>query len=318
MRDRCPSTVRSERKSAAATSRFVFPSATRAATRSSAGVSAPGVAARPLIRRSSSRARSGPELRRRCARTRESLLQRRTRLPPPLHSAAALHRARAACDRGRAGARPARAIRAPPRTLTVQSSSFPSWAARSPRQRDTVGERRCALEPARVALVPVEHLDGLVLSPELDQRLDRDRRRTGSRRARRWPPDGRKRRSARAAQEPRPGAPSTSSEVAEGLRGDELRPRPPVVGTSSSMPAGGGSCLARPAQLRLDEALEGEVVREDGVLSRLFGRLLPLERPSPARSRAHREGTRRDRAGRGVAEASSRRRARVAALQQVD
>ena len=58
MRARCPSTVRSERNSAAATSRFVLPSATRAATRSSAGVSAPGVAARPLIRFSSARVRS--------------------------------------------------------------------------------------------------------------------------------------------------------------------------------------------------------------------------------------------------------------------
>ena len=58
MRARCPSTVRSERKSAAATSRFVLPSATSAATRSSAGVSAPGVAARPLMRFSSARARS--------------------------------------------------------------------------------------------------------------------------------------------------------------------------------------------------------------------------------------------------------------------
>src|ERR687891_1730050 len=57
-RERCPSTVRSERKSAAATSLFVLPSATRAAIRASAGVSAPGAGARPLTRLSSARARS--------------------------------------------------------------------------------------------------------------------------------------------------------------------------------------------------------------------------------------------------------------------
>src|SRR5215510_13916671 len=88
---RCPSTVRSERKSAAATSLFVLPSATRTATRSSAGVSAPGVAARPLIRLSSARA---------------------------------------------------------------------------------VGECRGTLEPARIALVPVEELARRFRSPELDQSLD--------------------------------------------------------------------------------------------------------------------------------------------------
>ena len=58
MRVRWPSTVRSETNNAAATSRLVLPSATSAATRSSAGVRAPGVAARPLIRFSSARARS--------------------------------------------------------------------------------------------------------------------------------------------------------------------------------------------------------------------------------------------------------------------
>ena len=55
---RCPSTVRSDRKSAVATSLFVLPRATSAATRSSAGVRAPGAAARPLMRFSSARARS--------------------------------------------------------------------------------------------------------------------------------------------------------------------------------------------------------------------------------------------------------------------
>ena len=84
---RCPSTVRSERKSAAATSLFVLPSATSAATRSSAGVSAPGVAARPLIRLSSRACALRPERGADPLEDRERLLERRARLAPPLHPA---------------------------------------------------------------------------------------------------------------------------------------------------------------------------------------------------------------------------------------
>ena len=79
--------MRSERKSAAATSRFVLPSATSAATLSSAGVSAPSVGARPLMRLSS---RARPLRPQDCAHAlerRERLLEGGARLAPALRAA---------------------------------------------------------------------------------------------------------------------------------------------------------------------------------------------------------------------------------------
>ena len=171
MRPRCPSTVRSERKSAAATSLFVLPSATSAATRSSAGVSAPGDAARPLMRFSSARARSAQSaapipsktasasssvtrasrrrFSRRCVAPSASSVR-----PRSSGSSTCACRSSAVCERGQRGIELAR----------LRGEESP--AARA------VGERRDALEPAGVPFVPVQELARFEESSELDERLD--------------------------------------------------------------------------------------------------------------------------------------------------
>ena len=168
---RCPSTVRSERKSAAATSLFVLPSATSAATRSSAGVSAPGVAARPLMRLSSERARSA---------------QSAAPIPSKIASASwSVSRASRRRFTRRCVAPSASRVR--PRSSGSSTFACHSSASSTPRaqppgrrpgRRAALGSARSSRAPRRaraagVPLVPVEQLDGLVPPPELDQRLDR-------------------------------------------------------------------------------------------------------------------------------------------------
>ena len=48
---------------------------------------------------------------------------------------------------------------------------FPFRCCEQPATAHAVGQRRCAFETTRIAFVPVEKLGGLVLAPELDERL---------------------------------------------------------------------------------------------------------------------------------------------------
>ncbi len=171
MRARCPSTVRSERNKAAATSLFVFPSATRAQTRSSAGVNAPGVAARPLIRLSSARARSAHRAASMLLEDGKRRLERRPCLASALHAplCSAEHKERAAAVEWKLY------LRVPLERLVVRCERVIEFACLGGEQAAAaraVRERRHPLETPRVALVPVEQLDGLLSPSELDQRLD--------------------------------------------------------------------------------------------------------------------------------------------------
>ena len=146
--ERWPSTVRSERNSAAATSRFVFPSATRAATRSSAGVSAPGVGRAPADP-AQLRARAlGPERGADPLEDGERLLERLARLAPALRPTlrgAEREQRPAAVERELDRSH---ATRAPPRSAAAPRRASPRCAASSPRQRRQDGKRRRTLEPA--------------------------------------------------------------------------------------------------------------------------------------------------------------------------
>ncbi len=168
---RCPSTVRSDRKSAVATSLFVLPRATSAATRSSAGVSAPGAAARPLMRFSSARARSA-----------------QSAAPIPSKTASASSSVARASRRRfsrRCVAPSASSVR--PRSsgsstcacrssavanAASAASSSPACAARSPAAARAVGERGDALQPAGVPFVPVQELGRIAETSQLDECLD--------------------------------------------------------------------------------------------------------------------------------------------------
>ena len=74
---------------------------------------------------------------------RERLLERRARLAPPLQRAAARRRARAACGRDRAGARPRMPARAPPRTQRARRRG------RRPARRGALGSARSWRAPRR-------------------------------------------------------------------------------------------------------------------------------------------------------------------------
>jgi hypothetical protein len=150
-------TVRSPRKRAAATSRFVLPSATSSATRRSAAVS-PSARVRPLIRPSSARAFAAQP-------------------SAPTDSNAS----RAAAIASRAGRFCApSAERVADRfvlddRLSKQIERRLDLSLRggdeTPAARD-VGEHPFALDPYRVRLPRVEDLDRVVDSPELEQKLD--------------------------------------------------------------------------------------------------------------------------------------------------
>ena len=159
------------------------------------------------------------------------------------------------------------------RLLEVGERSFEisGPSRKEPSAASAVGERRGALEPTSVALVPVEDLDGLVSPSELDQSLDQidgEAARAGLGDG--LPANERERRLElrnsflrRAEDEP---------EVAEGLRGDDASV---VVAGRSEHAAGGVSRLVGTTQLSLNKALEREVVPGEERLSRLLGRLFP-------------------------------------------
>ena len=168
---RCPSTVRSETKSAAATSRFVLPSATSAATRSSAGVSAPGVAARPLMRASSARARSA-----------QSAAPIRSKVASASSSVARASRRRlmrrcAAPEREERTSPIEREVdlRVPSESLLVRSERThrgPRTRGEQPAAASAVGERGDALEPRAFPSYQSRSCSASVSPVELDQRLD--------------------------------------------------------------------------------------------------------------------------------------------------
>ena len=154
---RCPSTVRSDRKRAAATSRFVLPSATSAATRSSAGVSAPRrrrAAADPLqLRTRTFRPEGGAD----ALEDRQRLAQASRALPGAASCGAVQRPTRAASDRDRVGAPPAGGGRVPHRRARSLVDPPVRGVEQSP-AAGAVGERGRALEPSRIPLVPVEEL----------------------------------------------------------------------------------------------------------------------------------------------------------------
>ena len=171
MRVRWPATVRSPRKSAAATSRFVRPSATSTATRRSAAVS-PSSRVRPPIRPSSSRASLDPGRRSELLEAGERGLDRLAAgalLPcAPEHDAEREQRASPS-------ERIADLLVLRDRLLEERrrpSSTSPCAAATRPRQRVTCASTRVAAEPRRVRLPEVEDADRLVDPAELEQRLD--------------------------------------------------------------------------------------------------------------------------------------------------
>ena len=184
MRPRCPSTVRSERKSAAATSLFVLPSATSAATRSSAGVSAPGAAARPLMRFSSARARSA-----------QSAAPIPSKTASASSSVARASRRRfsrrcvapsASSVRPRSSGSSTSACRSSAvANAASAASSSPACAARSPRQRAQLASAETRSEPAGVPFVPVQELASHRGDVRARRVPRRGRRRIGSLRARR-------------------------------------------------------------------------------------------------------------------------------------
>ena len=141
------------------------------ATRSSAGVSAPGVAARPLIRFSSARARSAHSAAPIASKISSARLERFARLAPSL----------------RAPLRRAERQQGPPviegkSYLRMQLESLVEGSERTveiavlageePTTARAVGESRDASEHAGVPLVPPQKLDRLVQSSGLEQRLD--------------------------------------------------------------------------------------------------------------------------------------------------
>ena len=165
-------TVRSPRKSAAATSRFVRPSATRAATRCSAAVS-PSSRVRPPMR-PSSRAR----LRRPSSAAPSSLeaVERRLDRVAGARASAARacgrRRARAAREHRRTDRRPPRAARPPARGAMRRESTSPSAAATRPRQRVTCASTHSRPSRAASASQTSRSSHRVVDPAELEQRLD--------------------------------------------------------------------------------------------------------------------------------------------------
>ena len=201
---------------------------------------------------------------------RESLLQRCTGLPSPFHSTlgGAEREQRATPIEGDLG--PVM----PCERLPVDDEC--SFELSIPRREErpatsAIGERRSALEPTSVALVPVEDLDCLVTASELDQGLDQiDGEASHAGLGDGLPANDSERRLElrnsffRRAED--------ESEVAEGLRGDDASV---VVAGRSEHAAGGISRLVGTTQLGVNKGLEREVVPGEEGLSRLVGRLLP-------------------------------------------
>ena len=165
-------TVRSPRNSAAATSRFVRPSATRAATRRSAAV-------RPFL----ARAPADPsELGARLLGPggRAERLEAAERGHDRVAGGALLRvraggrrRARAARGRGRRGRRrPRAAATACSRSDARLDRRLRRAAATRPRQRVTCASTQLAGEPCRVRLPHVEDAHRVVDPAELEQQLD--------------------------------------------------------------------------------------------------------------------------------------------------
>ena len=162
-------TVRSPRNSAAATSRFVRPSATRTATRRSAAVS-PSSRVRPPMLPSSPRAFS-PRWRRRAARSRRALPRSPRGPGASAARAAGRCRARAAPERRPKGS--------PTASCCATACSSRAAAARRPRARGDetaaprhVREHPLAADPDRVGLPDVEDSHRVVDAAELEEQLD--------------------------------------------------------------------------------------------------------------------------------------------------
>ena len=166
VRVRWLATDRSARNKAAATSRFVRPSATRAATRRSAGVSpslagAPTDAARALhallsAQLSALRAVSKP------AKGRLDRLAGGSLLPGPSPDDA---RARAEHARGRTDRRPPRASRSRPGVVAIACSTLAWAAATRPRQRATWREHPGPADPSSVRLPGIQHATASAIRP---------------------------------------------------------------------------------------------------------------------------------------------------------
>ena len=171
MRDRCPSTVRSERNSAAATSRLVLPSATR---RCNALFGRSERARRRRPPADSLELGACPRRPERCTdplEDRQRVLEGRACLPPPLGSPL-----RSTQGEKRAGPVERKVDLRMPRDCFLVRRDGGVGVARlcseQPSAARAVGERRHALEPLCVSLVPVEELDRLVSTTEVDQGLD--------------------------------------------------------------------------------------------------------------------------------------------------
>ena len=142
---------------------------------------------------------------------------------------------------------------------------------KEPSAAEAVGERRGALEPTSVVLVPFEDLHGVVSPPELYQSLDQ----IDGEPARAGFGDGLPANELERWLELRNSLPRRGEderEVAERLTGDEAHV---VFGGRFEHTAGCVSRLLGTTQLGLNKGLEREVVPGEESLSRLGGRLLP-------------------------------------------
>ena len=168
---RWPATVRSPRNSAAATSRFVRPSATRAATRCSAAVS-PSSRVRPPIRPSSPCALVDPGGRPELLEAAERRLDRFAGARASAAPAAGRCRVRAAREPGRTGSPTVLVLR--DRLLQQGSGAVRRlrWAAATrPRHRVTCASTQSRPTRAASALPDVEDAHRVGDPPELEEKL---------------------------------------------------------------------------------------------------------------------------------------------------
>ena len=157
------------RKRAAATSRFVRPSATNRAIRRSASVSSPFDGARPPMRVSSTRvcsAQSGAPRRSKRASALSSVVRAGAPLGPPLGPSERKERPRMVKRIGASRMLGKRALEAPEGT-----STSPRAARTSPRHREN-RKCPCSVERGGPAIPCSEDLVGFVELPDCDQGLE--------------------------------------------------------------------------------------------------------------------------------------------------
>ena len=206
----------------------------------------------------------------------------------------------------------------PPERLLVRRLIAPStvlaWAASKPRQRATATPS-AGVRSSRRAFPSYQSSSSTASSrrPSSIERLDLVDARTARPRARRSPRAGRMLdESVELERRRQSGSPERELQVAERCTVAKIQAGPPPVSgaSSSARPSGRPGRSTSPA-MRLDEALEREVVREERVLARLLGNALAPSRASECAPRARRARTRPGRAGRRATGASSRPRARA-------